>query len=70
MVSPRGQSSLLTLGSPALLTERQECGEAKAERLVQEELARLQWTESELLGRRKGDDGKVRIAWRLRRETR
>jgi REP element-mobilizing transposase RayT len=50
-------------------TERQECAEAKAERLVQEELGRLQWTESELLGRRKGDDGKVRIAWRLRRET-
>ena len=49
--------------------ERQESGEAKAKRLVQEELARLGWQEADLAARRKGDPGKVRIARRLRRET-
>jgi putative transposase len=49
--------------------ERQESGEAKAERLVREELARLGWTEADLGRRRKGDPGKVRIARRLRAET-
>jgi REP element-mobilizing transposase RayT len=48
---------------------RQESGEAKAERLVREELAKLGWTEADLAQRRKGDSGKVRIARRLRRET-
>jgi REP element-mobilizing transposase RayT len=49
--------------------ERQESGEAKAERLVREELASLGWQEADLAVRRKGDPGKVRIARRLRRET-
>lgn len=49
--------------------ERQESGEVKAERLVREELARLGWTEAELVRRRKGDAGKVRVARRLRSET-
>jgi len=49
--------------------ERQESGEAKAERLVREELAKLKWKDADLAKRRKGDPGKVRIARRLRRET-
>lgn len=50
-------------------TERQESGEAKAERLVREELGKLSWPEADLAARRKGDPGKVRIARRLRQET-
>jgi hypothetical protein len=49
--------------------ERQESGEAKAERLVRGELAELGWAEEELGRRRKRDAGKVGIARRLRRET-
>jgi len=49
--------------------ERQESGEAKAERLVREELTKRRWTEADLAQRRKGDPGKVRIARRLRAET-
>jgi hypothetical protein len=49
--------------------ERQESGKAKAERLMREELKRLRWTEDDLVKRRKGDAGKVRIARRLRQET-
>ena len=48
---------------------RQESGEAKAERLVREELAQAGWSEADLGRRRKGDPGKVRIAQRLRGET-
>ena len=49
--------------------ERQESGEAKAERLVREALAELGWTEADLEQRRKSDPGKVAIARRLREET-
>ena len=49
--------------------EVREAGEAKAERMVQRELKRLGWGESELASRRKGDKVKVRIAARLRAET-
>lgn len=42
---------------------------AKAERIVQEELARLGWSGEDLRSYRKGDERKVRIAARLRRET-
>ena len=49
--------------------ERQESGEAKAERLVREELKKLRWKEADLAARRKGDPGKVRVARRLRQET-
>jgi putative transposase len=44
-------------------------GEAKAERIVVEELRRLQWTAKDLRERKKGDVEKVRIAARLRTET-
>jgi REP element-mobilizing transposase RayT len=49
--------------------ERQESGEEKAERIVEEELKRRRWTESDLRERRKGDAEKVKLALRLRRES-
>ena len=36
---------------------------------MREELKRRRWREEELGRRAKGDDGKVALAWRLRRET-
>lgn len=57
------------LGAQHHGTQRQETEEAKAERLVREELATLGWDEGELTRRRKGDPEKVRIARRLRQET-
>jgi REP element-mobilizing transposase RayT len=42
---------------------------AKAQRIAQEELGALGWSEQDLQGRRKSDPQKVRIAARLRRET-
>jgi len=48
---------------------RRETAEAKAERIVAEELSRQGWNESDLATRRKSDPGKLRIAARLRRET-
>ena len=57
------------VGAQHHATQRQETEEAKAERLVREELATLGWDEGELSRRRKGDPEKVRIARRLRRET-
>jgi putative transposase len=47
----------------------QESAEANAEGMVREELGRRGWTEETLVGRRKGDAEKVKIAQRLRRET-
>lgn len=41
----------------------------KGDRIVAEELNRLQWTEQDLKCRRKRDPGILRIAARLRRET-
>ena len=46
-----------------------ESAEAKAERMVLEELKKLGWRREELGKRRKGDAEKVRIALRLRKET-
>ncbi len=48
---------------------RRASGEAKAERLVGQELKRLGWTEADLAVRRKSDPLKLAIAARLRRET-
>lgn len=48
---------------------RSEGDEAKAERILREELAKLHWTDAELGKRRKGDPGKVLMARRLRLET-
>ena len=49
--------------------ELRESAEAKAERIVAEEIKRLGWNGEELKRRRKGDHGKARLARRLRRET-
>lgn len=44
-------------------------GAAKAERILAEELARLQWTEANLAGRQKSHPVKLTLAARLRQET-
>jgi hypothetical protein len=49
--------------------ELHEGEEAKAERLVQEEMARRKWGEKDLAEKAKTDRGKAGIALRLRRET-
>jgi hypothetical protein len=49
--------------------ERRESAEAKAEKILKEELKRLGWDPQELKSRRKGDPGKVQVARRLRQET-
>jgi hypothetical protein len=48
---------------------RRETDQAKCERIVAEELARLGWKESDLGSRRKSDPSKLALATRLRRET-
>jgi hypothetical protein len=48
---------------------RQETAVNKGDRIVAEELKRLQWTEADLRRCRKSDPEKLRIAARLRRET-
>ena len=50
-------------------TERQERDQEKANRLVDEELRRLDWTEKELAQRPKGDKQKVETARMLRQQT-
>ena len=47
----------------------QEVAEAKAARILAEELSRLGWAEADLAARRKSDPAKLAIAARLRRET-
>ena len=49
--------------------ELREADALHAERLLQAELERRGWAQSELSRRRKGDAQKVAIAWRLRQET-
>ena len=48
---------------------RQESAEAKAGRIVQEELKRWGWKEKDLPARRKSDPEKLAMAARLRTET-
>jgi REP element-mobilizing transposase RayT len=48
---------------------RQEGAEARAGRIIAEELGRLGWQASDLADRRKNDPGKLALAARLRRET-
>jgi hypothetical protein len=48
---------------------RCETAEAKAERIIGEELSRLGWSWAELLARHKSDPGKLAPAARLRLET-
>ena len=49
--------------------ERVETAEARAERILHGELARLGWNVAELQRRRKGDGQMVAVAQRLRSET-
>lgn len=49
--------------------ERRESGQEKANRMIDEELKKVEWTEEDLKGRQKGDAVKVRIARKLRAET-
>ena len=46
-----------------------EAAQARAERILAEELARLGWTAADLSKRRKSDPDKLAIAARLRKET-
>jgi REP element-mobilizing transposase RayT len=48
---------------------RQENADAKAQRIIGEELKRLGWTESDFTEHRKSDPDKLAIAARLRKET-
>jgi len=57
------------LGAEHYGEERTETKEAKAERIITEELKRRKWTAAELQTRPKGDARKVRLAARLRTET-
>ena len=57
------------VGSGNYGAERQEVGEARAQRLVRAGLQMMGWTEKELPRRAKGDKGKVRLARQLRAET-
>jgi len=50
-------------------SERLETAEAKAQRIVKEEMARRGWGAAELEQRRKADAEKIKIARRLRAET-
>jgi len=50
-------------------SERIESAEAKAQRIVEEEMARRGWSEAELERRRKADAEKIKITRRLRAET-
>jgi hypothetical protein len=61
--------SLLVGGEGGYGPEVQEALEARAERIIAEELQGRKWTDVHLAEKRKGDPGKVAIAWRLRSET-
>lgn len=52
-----------------VLLKRRESAEARAERIIAEELGRQGWTATDLGERRKSDPVKVALAARLRRET-
>jgi hypothetical protein len=57
------------VGEHHLGSLRLETAELRAERIIEEELRRLGWQETDLMSRRRHDPGKVQIAVRLRRET-
>ncbi|MHB8520792.1 MAG: hypothetical protein ACYDH9_08530 [Limisphaerales bacterium] len=48
---------------------KRESAEAKAERIIWEELKRRRWTEADLKQRAKSDPAKLALAARVRRET-
>ncbi len=55
--------------TPLFGDELRESAEAKAERIVREEMKRRKWDAQTLTARRKGDPEKVAMAQRLRVET-
>lgn len=57
------------LGAEHYGTEREEAAEAKAEKVVREEMRQRRWDEAHLVKRAKGDRAKVELAARLREET-
>ena len=57
------------LGGPQAGDLKRESAEAKAGRVIGEELARLGWTEDDLKEKPKSDPAKLALAARLRRET-
>jgi hypothetical protein len=48
---------------------RLEMAQAKAERIITEELGRLGWRETDLAAQHKHDPDKIQLAQRLRKET-
>ena len=50
-------------------TLRLETAQARAERIIAEEMGRLGWQPSDLISRRKHDPGKIQLGLRLRKET-
>jgi hypothetical protein len=56
-------------GEPHAGALRPESAQAKADRIVTEELERLGWTEGDLARRHQSDPEKLELAARLRRET-
>lgn len=57
------------LGDNHSAEQRCEMAQAKAERIIREELRRLGWKEGESIIRRKNDPAKLALAGRLRPET-
>ena len=57
------------LGAEHYGCERGEAAEAKAERIIKEELGQRRWVEADLDERAKGDRVKIELAARLRRDT-
>ena len=57
------------MGAEQFGEERSENDEAKAERIISEELKKRRWTKADLEARLKGDPEKVILARRLRAET-
>lgn len=63
------ESALGQMGASHTGAERREAQEAKAKRMIREELKRMGWDTRTLRQVGKGDKRKVRLAARLRRET-
>jgi hypothetical protein len=57
------------LGAEHYGSEREEAAEAKAERIISDELSRRRWKESDVERRAKGDRVKIALAMCPRRET-
>jgi hypothetical protein len=57
------------VGEHHAASQREEMSEARAERIVREELEQRGWSEEDLTRQRKGDRAKVEMAKRLRSET-